>query len=361
MKLHSVASVVRRLSMRRGLAANPALVTLDLTHRCNLQCFFCYYHGYRSHSTFEREESFLPVSLLKSRVIEIVDCANYYLTGGEPFLYPDLEELLFYLRKAEKRVFVTTNGTLVTDAWAKKIVSYGLFSQMHFSLHGPEEVHDDISGQKGAFGRTAAAIKALQAYKKTYVAKSPYIFLECVINLKNVGHLEELARVAAEWKVDGLSFGSMVFTTEEILQRHKKISERAGLQEDFQMSRLVLGPPQHGLTKEQVGCLIEEINRIEGSQNFNYKVARSPGYSDGQLYRHFFDPDWIFQKRCTYPWNTLRIHPSGKIIPCLGVIVGDIRKESVDQSWNGEKFRNFRVNLYAHRLFPACFRCCKLQ
>jgi MoaA/NifB/PqqE/SkfB family radical SAM enzyme len=347
---------------KAGWARTPRQITLDLTHRCNLRCSFCFYQGGEDPFRGEgKRGAFLSFETLKERVIDRFSTPDYYLTGGEPFLYPELESLLRHLREKGKRVFVSTNGTLLTETWAEKIVREGLFEKMDISLHGPEEVHDRVSGVEGTFQKIREGVLFLHEWKKRLGEKRPQIGLACTIHSQNIPFLKELAHLAREWSVDSLTFGNVAFTSHQNIEAHKAFSQRENLKEDFSMSQLVLGAPEHGLTKEDVAVYIQTLQEIQDAFGDSFSVLPVPPYREEEIWRHYFDFDWVYRRECRYPWTTLRIAPSGKVIPCLGVIVGDIQEEKVDRIWNNRAFRSFRKKLYRAKLFPGCFRCCKLK
>lgn len=60
--------------------------------------------------------------------------------------------------------------------------------------------------------------------------------------------------------------------------------------------------------------------------------------------------------------TNLRIDPAGNVLPC-GFIrkpFGNLLEQSLEDIWNGEAFRQFRIMLLGDNLLPACKRCCKL-
>jgi MoaA/NifB/PqqE/SkfB family radical SAM enzyme len=348
----------------KGWAKAPKQVTLDLTRACNYRCPWCFWLGVGDTVPHRSKLRGVSAQALIKNVIDKISCKSYYLTGGEPFLYPEIEHLLLYLRRKKKNVFISTNGTLINEAWAERIVQGGLIKNVTVSIHGPEEIHDEISGVKGSFRRAAAGIAFLRRQKEFAGATDPQVSVSCTVEKRNIGHLEELASSVVEWGIVSLSFGSTVFTTREIVQQHMAVSRDRGLEEDFSLSRLVLGPPEHGLSRDEVAAYIEELRRIDSRWGERLVINRapgSPGHFADEIERHYFDTQWRYSDKCTYPWKVLRIDPSGMVIPCLGVVMGNILTEGADHIWNGKKFRNFRKALYKERLFPGCFRCCKLK
>jgi len=93
---------------------------ISVTDRCNLNCFYCHregcLHGYREMTA---EEIIKIVEIAKELGIEEVK-----LTGGEPALREDLEEILGGMPKSLE-ISMTTNATLLSDR-ADKLADAGL-------------------------------------------------------------------------------------------------------------------------------------------------------------------------------------------------------------------------------------------
>ena len=114
------------------------------------------------------------------------------ITGGEPFIHPDL---FVAVREAKARglsVNVTTNGTLINKRW-KELVESGVDS-LSFSIDGLEESHDHVRGQKGAWKRTIAGLERVRK-ELPNVATSIYF----VVTNKNVGELVSVFDLARSY------------------------------------------------------------------------------------------------------------------------------------------------------------------
>ena len=69
-----------------------------LTDRCNLRCWYCVGRGDHRHLPAERQLSHNEFVRVLRIAVERLGIAKIRLTGGEPLLYPRLEELIVRLR-----------------------------------------------------------------------------------------------------------------------------------------------------------------------------------------------------------------------------------------------------------------------
>jgi len=129
---------------------------------CNLACAHCFIScspTNDTHKLISKERMFTALEEAKQRGVK-----EYYFTGGEPFLHPNLLE--FIERTVEQGpLTVLTNGILITDRMAQKLAElaegtpYSL--DFRISLDGltPEE-NDEIRG-KGTFEKIIRSVKRL--------------------------------------------------------------------------------------------------------------------------------------------------------------------------------------------------------
>lgn len=103
-------------------------VYLKLTNGCNRQCSFCYYAG------DPKPIGEMPLDLVKDivqRELEIHEENTYLrviLSGGEPTLCTNLEQILDYLsKKSIIRIVLETNGTNVNTPEFLNILNYFKF------------------------------------------------------------------------------------------------------------------------------------------------------------------------------------------------------------------------------------------
>ncbi len=96
----------------------PFVMILSPTWKCNLRCAGCYTLGYQRHPG-------LPYDLVRRILKECTEMGLQFVTvlGGEPFLYPDL----FQMIEEHPHIFfqVYTNGTLMTKERAERVRDLG--------------------------------------------------------------------------------------------------------------------------------------------------------------------------------------------------------------------------------------------
>lgn len=85
---------------------------IQLTNKCNINCFYC-------HNRYIESEENLSQDVVCEMVKEAVANGEVYFdfAGGEPLLYPDLENLVEKVKqiKGVQKVSITTNGILLVS------------------------------------------------------------------------------------------------------------------------------------------------------------------------------------------------------------------------------------------------------
>lgn len=102
-------------------------IYIEITNICNLSCSFC--------SIDKRVKETITLEKLENILIKINDYTDYvYLhVKGEPLLHPELDKILELCQKYNKKVNITTNGTLLKEK--EKILLHPTVRQINISLH----------------------------------------------------------------------------------------------------------------------------------------------------------------------------------------------------------------------------------
>jgi MoaA/NifB/PqqE/SkfB family radical SAM enzyme/protein-L-isoaspartate O-methyltransferase len=126
-------------------------VTLAVTNRCSFACWHCYNAG--------RSQKDLPLEILRrlASSLQKMGSVMVTLTGGEPLLRNDLEEIAGCF-DSRTCLIVGTTGDGLTPARATQLASAGVFG-VGISLDSQDEAeHDRMRGKQGAFRIALAAL-----------------------------------------------------------------------------------------------------------------------------------------------------------------------------------------------------------
>lgn len=316
-------------------AYKPLYVKMKLIYGCNLRCEMC------NHWRFKR-----AAPLSSERLLEIVDelavlgCRKIHLSGGEPLLRPVVPELLERATAHGIRVAMTTNGTLVDKAMAKRLVRGGLRS-VNISIDGPNRrAHERVRGVEGAFKKT---IKAVRHFRRYAHKGKITIRINTVVSRLNyrtlVGHADFVKELGADVlnliPVDdhcgeetlGLTRNHIRHFNDEIAPR---IAERA----------LALGLIEHERDAYPFGFTPQEVKR-----------GRKGEYAMG----------WYDRHPCYAPWTQSLIDFDGRVYVCCMTReqitpLGDLRESTFTEIWNGGPYGDIRQRMHPPELGP-CRRC----
>jgi len=130
----------------------PFLIVISPTMRCNLKCLGCYAGNY------PREQDPLSFEVLDRIVTDGKEMGVYFYTisGGEPFLRPDLLDL--YEKHHDCVFLIYTNGTCITDRTIERLRQSGNVAP-GFSVEGWREQTDFRRGA-GVYDRVMATMDA---------------------------------------------------------------------------------------------------------------------------------------------------------------------------------------------------------
>jgi AdoMet-dependent heme synthase len=133
---------------------------------CNYTCLHCFI----SCSPKNRSFGFLSLDEVRRRLEESVPLGvkEYYFTGGEPFLHPEMTEILVETLRFGPAT-VLTNASVFKPQWLAKLAeaeAASLYSlEFRVSLDGfTAETNDPIRGA-GTFDRTLRGVKQLLEHK----------------------------------------------------------------------------------------------------------------------------------------------------------------------------------------------------
>lgn len=165
----AATAVLPRLA-RAALDRRVEYLILFVTARCNLLCRHCFYTEEIQRAKAKRELTADEYRRIAERAGGVLQVS---LTGGEPFLRKDLDEILLAFHEAGTLFFnVTTNGLQPDATVARLEAAYArapdLALRLGISLDGFEPTHDRLRGRAGGYRRALETIAALEPLRKAH-------------------------------------------------------------------------------------------------------------------------------------------------------------------------------------------------
>ncbi|MDH6313526.1 radical SAM protein with 4Fe4S-binding SPASM domain [Parabacteroides sp. PFB2-10] len=130
---------------------SPTDVSIITTYRCPMRCKMCDIWN----NPTEKEKE------IKAKDLEILPKLKFAnITGGEPFVREDLEDIVDVMFRKAPRVVISTSGWYEDRiiALAKKYPNIGI----RVSIEGLSTVNDELRGRKGGFDKGLRTLLKLQ-------------------------------------------------------------------------------------------------------------------------------------------------------------------------------------------------------
>ncbi|MBI1352913.1 MAG: radical SAM protein [Acidobacteria bacterium] len=154
-----------------GRRITPPFVTLYVTTRCDEKCIHCFYWDQlntKPNQDFTLDE-------FRQSFDSMGEIYNLFLGGGEPFLRPDLAEIILAAQTTNRvaNVYTPTNGqhTERVVEVLEKVLPAAPSLRFHLNLsvdHIDPEEYDRIRGRAGAWRRMLRTAEALAPLRRHY-------------------------------------------------------------------------------------------------------------------------------------------------------------------------------------------------
>ncbi|MBI4408808.1 MAG: radical SAM protein [Gemmatimonadetes bacterium] len=286
-------------------AAVPHVVAWNLTRRCNLACAHCYISA-GSWDSAQDELTTEECRRITDEILQLNAAPLFVLSGGEPLLREDLEELARYATRRGATVVVGTNGTRLTAERIESLQRAGVRG-VALSIDSLEPTyHDRFRHGAGALQDTLAAVDRLIEHELDFVVQTTV----------TRGNRHELRRLAA-WSADK---GAAAFNVYFLVATGR-------------------GSGMRGLAPQENEQVLRELVELQREYRGRMLVRSK---CQPQIMRHVYeqDPDsplLNYETRCPCGVQYCRITPEGKLTPCpyLPVVAGDLRRQHFGEVWHG--------------------------
>lgn len=315
----------------------PTNLYFEVTNRCNLPCQTCV----RTFNLHEPERDPLPQELQRAAGA-LPDLRRIILHGiGEPLLNRHLPEMIRIAKAQGAWVLFNSNGVLLDRGWQEALIDCGL-DELHISIDAASlETFRRIRGAP-AFDRIVANLKQFVACKAERGISNPRMSLWMVAMRDNFGELPALVDLAADIGIREVYFQRLVYNGLGVAQKARSL---------------------HGETEGEVAAIIGEAMRRGDARGIALRASGAT--TPLESLRASADPrPW---SRCQRPWNSTYVTAHGKVLPCCiapfahqdfhGMVLGDLKEQSLEQIWQGERYQEFRARLQSDEPHPCCRTC----
>ena len=295
----------------------------EITRRCNLHCVHCRSSSeleVKEHPDFTTEEGKRIIDDISSFAKPVV-----VLSGGEPLLRDDWQELASYGTEKGLRMCLATNGTLVTPEVCHRIKDAGI-RMVSLSLDGSTaDIHDNFRNQPGAFEGTMNAARLFRESGISFLINSSF-------TKRNQSDVPNVYRLAKELGATAWYMFMIVPTGrgedimeelispedyEELLKWHYEMEKN----EHDLLVRPTCAPHYY---RVRMQLAKKEGERIE-HRSLKFSTGGSKGCLAGQL--------------------ICLIDVDGNVLPCsyFPLAAGNIREKSLREIWDSSSlFRELR-------------------
>lgn len=281
----------------------PHVVAWNLTRRCNLACAHCYIAAGSWHTT-AGELATAEVLRIADEVFGLVPAPMFILSGGEPLLREDLEQIAEHAAARGATVVVGTNGTRLTEARIDSLKAAGV-TGVALSIDSLDErYHDRFRHGTGALGDTLAAVDRLRERELDFVVQTSL----------TRGNRAELPRLVA-WAAER---GAVSFNLYFLVATGR-------------------GERMEGLAPQENEQVLSELAALEREYR-GRMLVRSKCQPQIMRHVHGADPEaplMNYGTRCPCGVQYCRITPEGKLTPCpyTPVVAADLRVTSFADAW----------------------------
>ena len=336
-------------SSGKGLTRSLVNVTLELTYRCNWKCDFCFLKD----NVLNRRVDELSYDEILGIIDEVAPLRlGFYITGGEPFVRKDCIDIIRAIKERSLKVGVNTNSHALNEEKIDELREIGL-DYLISSIHGPEEVHDKITGS-----RSWKKVMANLGYWNSKPRRTR-LLINYVITPETSAYMNDMVEIAKESGVDALTFQQETFLTKRDRLEHDGLwQELFGRLNEVELSYLDFDPELYDT--QVLAARTRSAKKL--ARKLGVKVFFKPDLSKDEL-ENWYGDSFHAESRCSYIYTDARINPRGDVIACQFIpkVVGNVRDDKLLNLVNSPEMVGFRKGIQqAGGHFPACARCCKL-
>lgn len=168
-------------------------VRIITTYACNYDCWFCHHEGWNSNERKSVKNPFIQLDYVKNLlpILKKCGCDSITLSGGEPCLHPEINQLIKMVAEAHVKLTMVTNGSLLD-----RITDYSLLDILNVSIHS----WDNEAYQKNSKGRLQLNDVIARTLSLQNECPSLDLRVNTVIDPYLISHFKQLETVFLKYK-----------------------------------------------------------------------------------------------------------------------------------------------------------------
>jgi radical SAM protein with 4Fe4S-binding SPASM domain len=309
----------------------PFKLKIECSAICNLKCAMC---PHSEKIGLKRKKGYLKFKNFK-KVFDEIKPAYLNLTGiGEPFLNPDLFEIIKYAKKNKAMVKLDTNLTLLNKENIRKILDTKI-NIISTSIDGTTKKSYEKIRIGSNFELIKKNIKNLVKYRNK-INSLCEIHMFFVLQENNIKELPDFIKFAEELGVDYIA-GSFVVTLGNNKNNKNKIFNYKG----------------------DVKKLINKTKKLIKNSKIEISINPLLEYLESSKNKEFYNEKFP----CYMPWYSTFITWDGDVNPCdfscdNEIVFGNAFRTPFKKIWNNKKYKKFRRELLKSRKnIKICKEC----
>lgn len=308
----------------------PTMVQIDLTFDCTNNCVACWMHSpllEEQKMPDEHKKTYLPTKRVKQLVDELYRMRTREILlagGGEPFMHPDLLEIINYIKA--KKMICSLNTSLVqaSTEQVKQLAKSGVDNITVSVWAATESTYAKTHpGTKpGTLEQVKQKLLLLNSTKQTL----PAVKICNVIFNQNCDEIEQMVEFARQSGVQAVEF-----TPADPV--------------DDKTDSLMLSPEQQKRTRETFSRMCEKMGSSWKKDVVLFRPQQFLRRLGGTTQTGTYDQDIIGKVPCAIGWLFARVNADGQVNFCLKshkTPTGNILEQSFSAIWNGKKQRELR-------------------
>lgn len=286
-------SIQTKLSMAKAILTknSPFYIQFYVSKHCNLKCKMC--------NIVEANMDLKPfapemIEKIADNLVKI-GAGVVLLTGGEPFLRPDIDEIVRIFRNRNLDVRLQTAGLISRKDTIKKCAEHGA-RDINISLDSlDEKLSDYINGSEGSWRN---ALKAISFVSRTFPKRDSICAFGCVLSHYN---MDEIIPI--------LDFATRIGWWLSLVPVHISVPSLPlnfrGYDEFFRFKKT---------DHKKVAILIDNLKKLKKQ---GYNLFDSNDYLDSvYTFIETGHPSWRNNDICDSPNLYFAILPDGSFAPC---------------------------------------------